>query len=115
MLFARSNVLVTKTSSNQFVLYILALAGILSITFRASNIIIFYISFESSLIPTLLLIIGWGYQPERIQAGVYIILYTIAASLPLLIRILFIYSSNRSLFIFSQIFEIRLPSNTIKF
>lgn len=33
----------------------------------------------------MLLIIGWGYQPERLQAGRYIILYTVGASLPLLV------------------------------
>lgn len=44
----------------------------------------FYILFESCLIPTFILVIGWGYQPERIQAGIYIILYTVVGSLPLL-------------------------------
>merc|ERR1712177_57858 len=46
--------------------------------------------FERSLIPTLILILGWGYQPERIQAGVYILFYTLFASLPLLLRILWL-------------------------
>lgn len=43
----------------------------------------FYFFFEASLIPTLFLILGWGYQPERLQAGVYIIIYTVSASMPL--------------------------------
>jgi NADH-ubiquinone oxidoreductase chain 4 len=33
--------------------------------------------------------VGWGYQPERLQAGIYLLLYTIFASLPLLISIFF--------------------------
>ena len=114
IIFARANVLLSNNSTNQFTIHIIFLALILAITFRASNILIFYISFESSLIPTLLLIIGWGYQPERIQAGIYIILYTIAASLPLLIRIIIIYNANNSLFIFSQIYNIRFSSSIIK-
>lgn len=61
----------------------------LLIRFSVSNFLIFYIMFESSLIPTLILILGWGYQPERIQAGVYILFYTLFASLPLLLSILF--------------------------
>jgi len=41
--------------------------------------------FEASLVPTLILVLGWGYQPERLQAGIYMIIYTVAASLPLLL------------------------------
>ena len=47
-----------------------------------------------------LLIIGWGYQPERLQAGVYIIIYTITGSLPLLGGLLYIYIDVGSLCIF---------------
>ena len=43
---------------------------------------------------------GWGYQPERVQAGIYLLFYTLLASLPLLVAILFIYSSLRSLCLF---------------
>jgi len=49
------------------------------------NYLIFYFFFEARLIPTLYIIVGWGYQPERLQAGVYFILYTLFISLPLLI------------------------------
>jgi len=49
------------------------------------NYLIFYFFFEAILIPTLYIIVGWGYQPERLQAGVYFILYTLFISLPLLI------------------------------
>jgi len=40
---------------------------------------------ESGLIPTLFLILGWGYQPERAQAGIYLLFYTLLASRPPLI------------------------------
>ena len=33
------------------------------------------------LAPLLLLIVGWGYQPERLQAGGYIVIYTVFGSL----------------------------------
>jgi len=49
---------------------------------------------------TLFLILGWGYQPERIQAGIYLLFYTLLASLPLLVGILFVYNSLGSLFLF---------------
>lgn len=59
----------------------------LIICFIRRKIIYFYIFFEAALIPIFLLILGWGYQPERLQAGLYIIFYTLFASLPLLIII----------------------------
>lgn len=52
----------------------------------------FYLFFEGRLIPTLFLILGWGYQPERLQAGIYLLFYTLLASLPLLIGIFYIYN-----------------------
>nr|YP_010831218.1 NADH dehydrogenase subunit 4 [Elysia viridis]WFF64242.1 NADH dehydrogenase subunit 4 [Elysia viridis] len=64
------------------------LAGFLILAFSSSNMINFYVWFEASLIPTLILIISWGYQPERLQAGTYMMLYTVGASLPLLIMLI---------------------------
>nr|QGX43515.1 NADH dehydrogenase subunit 4 [Panulirus polyphagus] len=69
----------------------------LLLTFSVMNYLFFYISFESSLIPTLILILGWGYQPERVQAGLYMLFYTLFASLPLLICIFMLYSVGGSL------------------
>jgi len=34
---------------------------------------------------------GWGFQLERLQAGVYFIFYTLTASLPLLLNLIYIY------------------------
>nr|YP_009107277.1 NADH dehydrogenase subunit 4 [Petrolisthes haswelli]CEH11280.1 NADH dehydrogenase subunit 4 [Petrolisthes haswelli] len=74
----------------------LALLLFLILTFSSLDFMMFYISFEASLIPTLILILGWGYQPERIQAGVYMLFYTLFASLPLLISLVSLYSLKGS-------------------
>nr|YP_009107754.1 NADH dehydrogenase subunit 4 [Leucosticte brandti]AIU44979.1 NADH dehydrogenase subunit 4 [Leucosticte brandti] len=58
------------------------------LAFSASELMLFYISFEATLIPTLILITRWGNQPERLNAGIYLLFYTLASSLPLLIAIL---------------------------
>nr|YP_010939923.1 NADH dehydrogenase subunit 4 [Raeta pulchella]WLK25946.1 NADH dehydrogenase subunit 4 [Raeta pulchella] len=47
-----------------------------------------YFFFEASLIPTLWLILKWGYQPERLSAGLSMLLYTSGASLPMLLFII---------------------------
>nr|UBU96762.1 NADH dehydrogenase subunit 4 [Gyraulus sp. GE1] len=61
----------------------------LYLVFSVNNVIMFYIFFEATLIPTLMLVSYWGYQPERLQAGTYMMLYTVCASLPLLMILLY--------------------------
>jgi NADH-ubiquinone oxidoreductase chain 4 len=50
----------------------------------------FYIFFELSLIPLIAIVVGWGYQVERVQAAFYLFIYTIFGSLPLLAVIIYI-------------------------
>nr|QTT61195.1 NADH dehydrogenase subunit 4 [Tritia pellucida] len=88
MLASQNSVKISKNNYILFSMFVLALNLILVTTFLSSSILIFYFLFEASLIPTLLLILGWGYQPERLQAGMYMMIYTVAASLPLLFSIL---------------------------
>nr|YP_011010688.1 NADH dehydrogenase subunit 4 [Halobates matsumurai]WPW47368.1 NADH dehydrogenase subunit 4 [Halobates matsumurai] len=85
-------------SSNYFVLVIVFLSLFLILSFSTQNIFLFYIFFESSLIPTLLLIFGWGYQPERLSSGFYLLFYTLFGSLPLLLSIFYINNLCFSLF-----------------
>nr|ADL62668.1 NADH dehydrogenase subunit 4 [Lasmigona subviridis] len=84
--------------SVEFVFGILMLSVVLVLCFSVSTLLNFYIMFEFSLIPILLIILGWGYQPERLQAGKYMLLYTVSASLPLLILIVMILVKGGSVF-----------------
>lgn len=59
--------------------------------FYCSRVFSFYVLLERSLFPTLLLILCWGYQPERLQAGMLIVLYTVGSSIPFLFGILWLY------------------------
>nr|QVL28809.1 NADH dehydrogenase subunit 4 [Parhelophilus kurentzovi]UXG19011.1 NADH dehydrogenase subunit 4 [Lejops sp.] len=78
---------------NLFMLNVLVLLLLLLLTFSSMNLFMFYLFFESSLIPTLFLILGWGYQPERLQAGMYLLFYTLLVSLPMLIIIFYLYNN----------------------
>nr|AOW68569.1 NADH dehydrogenase subunit 4 [Ebrechtella tricuspidata] len=60
----------------------------LLLVFSTSNMLLFYIMFEIVLIPTMILIMSLGKQPERLQASIYLMVYTIVASLPLLMVII---------------------------
>ena len=46
---------------------------ILICTFRRIRLFTFYLFFERRLIPASFLILGWGYQPEILQAGIYLL------------------------------------------
>lgn len=76
---------------------IIVITGALIITFSSLELILFYIAFETTLIPTLILITRWGAQMERFQAGLYFMFYTLFGSLPLLISLIAIYISRSSL------------------
>nr|YP_009740467.1 NADH dehydrogenase subunit 4 [Ceratophysella communis]QID03194.1 NADH dehydrogenase subunit 4 [Ceratophysella communis] len=98
LMLVSSNIFVkVNTSKSLFGGLVLGLLLILMVSFFTSNYLMFYFFFEISLIPTLLIITGWGFQPERLQAGVYFMLYTLIASLPLLSSIVFYYYSYGSL------------------
>nr|AQM39897.1 NADH dehydrogenase subunit 4 [Diestramima sp. ZJZ-2017] len=99
MIMASESVNKYNYNVNLFMFMIVMLMLLLFCTFGTTNLFMFYLFFESSLIPTLFLILGWGYQPERLQAGVYLLFYTLLASLPLLIGIFNIYNKLDSLFI----------------
>lgn len=97
ILISRELVFKINNYKEYFLFLILFLLFILYLTFRRINIFLFYLFFERRLIPTLFLILGWGYQPERLQAGFYLLFYTLLASLPLLIGIFFIFYSSFSI------------------
>nr|P41308.1 RecName: Full=NADH-ubiquinone oxidoreductase chain 4; AltName: Full=NADH dehydrogenase subunit 4 [Didelphis virginiana]CAA82686.1 NADH dehydrogenase subunit 4 [Didelphis virginiana] len=60
----------------------------LIIAFTSSELMMFYILFETTLIPTLIIITRWGNQNERLNAGIYFLFYTLVGSLPLLVALL---------------------------
>jgi len=85
--YSRYKILRFKELRKYFLFMVYFLIFILVLTFLVDDYLLFYFLFEISLIPTLIIIMGWGYQPERLQAGIYFIFYTLTASLPLLLAI----------------------------
>nr|YP_009936924.1 NADH dehydrogenase subunit 4 [Triceratopyga calliphoroides]QNT11868.1 NADH dehydrogenase subunit 4 [Triceratopyga calliphoroides]QOP39705.1 NADH dehydrogenase subunit 4 [Triceratopyga calliphoroides]QXG15682.1 NADH dehydrogenase subunit 4 [Triceratopyga calliphoroides] len=97
MLMASESIYKYSNYTNLFLLNIILLLILLVLTFSSMSLFMFYLFFESSLIPTLFLILGWGYQPERLQAGVYLLFYTLLVSLPMLVGIFYLYKSTGTL------------------
>nr|YP_009072484.1 NADH dehydrogenase subunit 4 [Pardosa laura]AIP86888.1 NADH dehydrogenase subunit 4 [Pardosa laura] len=82
---------------------------ILMLTFMVMNILSFYILFELVLIPTMTLVMSWGKQPERLQASIYLMLYTITASLPLLTSIILLNNNQSFISSFMMLNMLNMP------
>nr|YP_010486854.1 NADH dehydrogenase subunit 4 [Poliometra prolixa]UWI54398.1 NADH dehydrogenase subunit 4 [Poliometra prolixa] len=67
-------------------------------TFSSLELSLFYISFEATLIPILVIVSRWGSQYERYQASIYFVFYTLVGSLPFLVSLLSINVLLGSLF-----------------
>lgn len=87
-----------------FLLFILVL--FLLFLFFSSNMFFFYVFFELTVIPTFIIIIGWGYRINRLQASFYIVIYMLFSSFPFLLSFIFYFGSGLS---FSFLFRFHRP------
>nr|YP_010956493.1 NADH dehydrogenase subunit 4 [Rhinoptera bonasus]AOY35945.1 NADH dehydrogenase subunit 4 [Rhinoptera bonasus]WMY89586.1 NADH dehydrogenase subunit 4 [Rhinoptera bonasus] len=99
MLLASQNHLSNEPFTRQriYISLLITLQFLLIMAFSATEMILFYIMFEATLIPTLIVITRWGNQTERLNAGTYFLFYTLVGSLPLLIALLILQNNLGSL------------------
>nr|YP_009029983.2 NADH dehydrogenase subunit 4 [Pristiophorus japonicus] len=71
-----------------YITLLISLQAFLILAFSATEMIMFYVMFEATLIPTLIIITRWGNQTERLNAGTYFLFYTLMGSMPLLVALL---------------------------
>jgi len=95
MILASQNHLVPASPNHQriYLSLLTSLQIFLILAFSATEVIMFYVMFEATLVPTLMLITRWGNQTERLNAGTYFLFYTLAGSLPLLVALLLLQNS----------------------
>nr|WNH21955.1 NADH dehydrogenase subunit 4 [Bathygobius mystacium] len=95
MILASQNHMNTEPINRQrmYLTLLTSLQMFLIVAFSATEILLFYIMFEATLIPTLIIITRWGNQTERLNAGTYFLFYTLAGSLPLLVALLLLQNS----------------------
>nr|AOR07192.1 NADH dehydrogenase subunit 4 [Mesenchytraeus solifugus] len=109
MMMMASTKIINEMSNPKLFTYLNLLLMIILIScFSASSMMSFYVWFEASLIPTMILIMTWGYQPERMQASIYLMLYTVTASLPMLVMFSLVYSASNHM-LMTMPSEIHLP------
>jgi len=72
-----------STNSNSLLSVLFLLIIILSSAFvGTSSLTVLFITYELRLYPVSLVILLFGYQPEKIKSLVYILLYTVVCSVP---------------------------------
>nr|UDN38827.1 NADH dehydrogenase subunit 4 [Opsarius pulchellus] len=99
MILASQNHISPEPTHRQrlYIALLTSLQTFLIMAFGATEIIMFYVMFEATLIPTLIIITRWGNQNERLNAGTYFLFYTLAGSLPLLVALLLLQQSSGTL------------------
>nr|UWI72015.1 NADH dehydrogenase subunit 4 [Haemaphysalis yeni] len=94
-------------NNKNFVFYVSLMLFLLVICFSVSNLLAFYFFFESVLFPIIMMIFGWGSQPERLQAGFYMLMYTLFGSVPMLLMIL-IFKKTSLMYMYMEWQEIKM-------
>nr|UXW93550.1 NADH dehydrogenase subunit 4 [Athalia sp. 'tibetana'] len=98
LMFLASQKIYGENNYKSYFMFVnLLLVMFLFLTFSVTNLFLFYLFFECSLIPILCLILGWGYQFDRVQAAMYLFFYTLFASLPFLFCMIYISWNSFSL------------------
>lgn len=70
----------------------LIIAGVLIAVFLVLDLLLFYIAFETVLVPLFLVVGLWGGSPTRIRSALLLFLYTLAGSLFILLSVIAIYA-----------------------
>lgn len=98
-------ILLVSVKDVKFIIYegyqfnlIFFLLLVLLFCFSVNNYFLFYIRFEFGVVPMFLLILYWGYSVNRLQAGLYMFLYTLITSLPFLFILLYLGFSSSHFF-----------------
>lgn len=73
-----------------FFFLVMGLQISLLVFFSTRNLLVFFIRFEFAMLPILFMILGYGYQVERIQAFFFLLCYIVLFSTPILIGLLWI-------------------------
>jgi NADH-quinone oxidoreductase subunit M len=82
-----------ETRLSQYYASFLVMSGLLNGVFTALDAVLFYVFFESTLIPMFIIIGLWG-GPNRVYAAVKFFLYTLFGSLLMLVALLYLYSKS---------------------
>nr|YP_010219074.1 NADH dehydrogenase subunit 4 [Phoneutria boliviensis]UBY46227.1 NADH dehydrogenase subunit 4 [Phoneutria boliviensis] len=108
-LISSTLILLSSMNMKEISKMIISILIILTFTFSMNNILMFYIMFELVLIPTMMLVMKSGKKPPWLQTSIYLMIYTITASLPLLINIILIKNFQSFTYPFTIMHKFNFP------
>nr|YP_002995733.1 NADH dehydrogenase subunit 4 [Clavelina lepadiformis]ACO40304.1 NADH dehydrogenase subunit 4 [Clavelina lepadiformis] len=73
------------SEKNTSFIFFIMITTILLLLFSTNNMYVFFILFELSLVPIIIIITSWGSYKERIFSAYYFLLYTMITAVPFLI------------------------------
>lgn len=80
-----------KTSVKEYMICFLLMESLLIVVFTVLDVLLFYVFFESVLIPMFIIVGVWGSRERKIRAAYMLFLYTLLGSVLMLLAILYIY------------------------
>nr|YP_009073553.1 NADH dehydrogenase subunit 4 [Scirtothrips dorsalis]AIQ81004.1 NADH dehydrogenase subunit 4 [Scirtothrips dorsalis] len=93
-----SSIKILKSPTSEFFkLNFFFLTFLIMLYFSLNTFFFFFFFFESTLLPTLYIILGWGNNIERVQSGLYLFFYTLFGSMPMMMGIFYLASLNKTL------------------
>src|SRR2546426_521290 len=99
---------VIRSTVAQYMAAFFVMSALLNGTFAALDAVLFYVFFESTLIPMYLVIGVWG-GPNRVYAAVKFFLYTLLGSLLMLVAFLYLYNKSGGSFAVLDYHKLPLP------
>ena len=100
-----------KTRVRAFLSLILLVEGAMIVVFTATDLFLFFMLWELTMIPMYFMIILWG-GPKRVAAGLKFVLYSLTGSLLLLVGILGVYLNGGHTYDLLVLTEQTYSSNT---
>jgi NADH-quinone oxidoreductase subunit M len=97
----------------QYIAAFLIMSGLMNGIFAAQDALLFYVFFESSLIPLYLVIGIWG-GPNRVYAAIKFFLYTLAGSLLMLLAFIYLFNAAQGSFDLADWYATKLDLHTQK-
>ena len=79
---------VNKILKGVFVILQISIFGSVLAAIKTKSLLLFFVFFEISALPITMIVFLFGYQPEKIQASLFLVLYTVLGRLPLLLFII---------------------------
>jgi NADH:ubiquinone oxidoreductase subunit 4 (subunit M) len=89
-------------TNNLFCIIITSLTLILYVLFTTSNLIVFFIFFELSIVPLISLIIFFSKRSQKFRAKNYLVFFTLFSGIPFFIAVLWLWGTTNSLEIFTM-------------